>query len=961
MTPERWQQIRAVFEQAEGLDEAERRPFLDRRCAADTELRREVESLLQAASQASDCFMARPAVDLLPRALAGEAQPSRVGRRIGVYKIVAEIGHGGMGEVYRAARVDGQFDQEVAIKLVRVGMSSSFVVQRFVQERQILASLNHPCIARLLDGGSTDDGVPYLAMELIDGERVDAYCESRKLSVSERLQLFVEICEAVQYAHQRLIVHRDIKPTNILVTNEGVPKLLDFGIAKILDPDPREETTLASPMTPEYASPEQIHGEPITTATDVYSLGVVLYKLLTGRSPYGSRPRTPIEVSRAIADTHPQRPSSIVMSADPPSEKSQPSDPACSVTSSREPTRPRLRRRLSGDIDNILLKALRKEPELRYGSVQQFADDISRHLNGLPVHAAKGSWSYLARKFVARHRAALVATAAVMLALTAGILATERQARIAGRERARAQKRFDDVRRFSDSLIFDVHDALQAIPGTTSARSLLLDRAVQYLDSVSRDAEGDAELQRELALGYQRLATVQGDGSSSNVGAISASELSTRKSMALFEAVAKANPDNVADQLNLATAHRQKGFSDVYYPDGQPEIEAAIRITDRLMRTESANTGVLMERALEFQGLALSCGISGDRSRSIEAFRQAMSLLDAVASRDPGNRNLVVRRAKLSVQFGAELTYAGALDKAREETEAGVLALQKLVDQGAPPDIVRNLAQSRSYVGRIDLLSNNTASAGRNLARARALVAPLAKADSGNVMLTMDLLTTGFQQGRLLVLQGRYQEAETQLQRAIDNIHKLGSDEDTGPGDGVMFAWLGQAQSGERKFAAAIESYKKAAKAIEDEVQYDDGKTGLITVYALIGDTLASLNRPEEAEAAFATAQAKSRAIVPGRSDVAAIYSLAAVRGGMAGLWMAMSDKAQSPPDRERLRGQSCKAFEESLASRTQFGVAFRFNPNEFPAGDPIREPQLRRACGVSTTPSRLFGSGRPE
>jgi serine/threonine protein kinase len=311
MNPERWRQIREVFDHAVALPTSERTEYLNSACASDSDLRHEVESLLLSNSQAKVGFLNTPAVDLA-KALPPPA-PSRVGRRIGAYHILEEIGQGGMGEVYRAGRADGQYEKEVAIKLVRGGYDSAAVLDRFRHERQILASLDHPNIARLLDGGTTEDSLPYLVMELIEGTRIDEYCHTHDLNVNQRLQLFLQVCSAVQYAHQRLVIHRDIKPGNILVTEEGVPKLLDFGIAKILDPSAGVEATIAGPLTPEYASPEQILGEPITTATDVYSLGVVLYQLLAGRSPYPPMTKTAHEFARAICEFEPERPSVAVM------------------------------------------------------------------------------------------------------------------------------------------------------------------------------------------------------------------------------------------------------------------------------------------------------------------------------------------------------------------------------------------------------------------------------------------------------------------------------------------------------------------------------------------------------------------------------------------------------------------------------------------------------------------------
>jgi serine/threonine protein kinase len=312
MKPERWKQVREILDQTIALPATERSSYLDKACAGDSELRAEVESLLSSHERAGTVFLKNPAIDLKSTLSDMDRRAERSGRRIGVYQIMEEIGHGGMGEVYRAIRADGQYDKQVAIKLVRVGLDSPTLLGRFRHERQILASLDHPNIARLHDGGTTEDGIPYLVMELIVGTPIDQYCEEHALDIEERLLLFNQVCSAVQYAHQRLVIHRDIKPGNILVTADGVPKLLDFGIAKILDPSAGAETTLVRPMTPEYASPEQIRGETITTAADVYSLGVVLYRLLTGISPYPQSTRTPLEFARVICEVEPARPSTAV-------------------------------------------------------------------------------------------------------------------------------------------------------------------------------------------------------------------------------------------------------------------------------------------------------------------------------------------------------------------------------------------------------------------------------------------------------------------------------------------------------------------------------------------------------------------------------------------------------------------------------------------------------------------------
>jgi len=951
MTPERWKQIRAVFEEAQSLASTQRFRFLDHACADDLELRGEVESLLEVDSRAGSDFMGVPAVDLMQPESNGAAAGSWVGRRLGPYQIVAEIGHGGMGEVYSASRIDGQFDQQVAVKLVRVGMGSAFMVDRFLHERQILATLNHSNIARLLDGGATEDGVPYLVMELVDGDRIDAYCQANSLSITERLRVFLQVCAAVEYAHQRLVIHRDIKPSNILVTNDGSTKLLDFGIAKIFDPSGDSDTTVARPMTPEYASPEQIRGEPITTATDVYSLGVVLYQLLTGRSPYRVS-KVPGQWSHAITNTDPQRPSSAVVSPMPAADGLSPAAVRAEpLLSNREPTPARLRRRLSGDLDNILLMALRKEPERRYRSVQQFADDITRHLEGLPVTASKGSWSYAAGKFVSRHRAAVAGTALVILALLAGMVATERQARIAQIERAKAQKRFDDVRQFSNSLIFDIHDALQDIPGTTPARNLLLDRAVQYLDRVAKDADGDSDLQRELAWAYQRLATVQGDATVSNMGQVSAAELSSQKALALFDAVAKANPKNTVDQLNVAMIHRQKGYSDLYYPAGRPEIEKALAVTDRLMRTDGGNSKVRIERAIELQVLGDSLNIWGERQQSAAMFRQSLDLVQAVAQQDPGYSKIRERLAKTHVKLGYQLALTAVLNEGQKEIETGIDEYTNLLEQGGRPDMIRDQAQSRYRLAFVQALRGDFDAADANFRLVRVAEALLAKADAQNMMLQMDLMSTEFEPLRLLILKARFREAEPALAKLIAAYEALNAEENSGPGNEVLYQWLGEAQFGQGKHEQALKSFKKSLEILADNGGNDDAICGIMTAYVRIGDILATLARTADAETAYRSALSKSNADVAIKyADLPVLLVLAAAHAGLGNLKFASASVVKNPAEQDTLRRDGCDEYAEARNFNKHIPVPFAFSPVNFPAPR-VNIAAQRQACANNSSP----------
>ena len=448
-----------------------------------------------------------------------EDQPAAPERRIGPYRLLRELGHGGMGTVYLAARADEQFQKRVALKVIRSGADSAEVVRHFKRERQILAGLDHPNIAKLLDGGTTEDGLPYFVMEYIEGEPLLGYCDSRTLPVSDRLKLFQAICSAVQYAHRNLVVHRDIKPANILVDDGGSPKLLDFGIAKLLNPElaGAGATATAMVMTPEYASPEQARGDRITTATDVYSLGVVVYELLTGHRPYRLTSRQPIDVLKAVSEQEPESPSRAVERTE---ERTAPQggEPIQitpkSVARTREGTPERLKRRLRGDLDNILMLALRKEPQRRYASVEAFSDDVRRYLEGLPVKARKPTVGYRAGKFLKRHAMGATALSAIVVLLVGFAMAMGAQsARIAHErdtaetERATAQKERETAQRVSGFLVdlFKVSDPGEARGNTITAREVLDKGAGKIASELKDQPEVRAALMHTMGTVYLNL------------------------------------------------------------------------------------------------------------------------------------------------------------------------------------------------------------------------------------------------------------------------------------------------------------------------------------------------------------------------------------------------------------------------------------------------------------------------
>ena len=502
METERWHRIEDVFHSALNCELGRRSAFLDEACAGDSSLRNEVESLL--ASYERGRFTETPAFAEGMKLLEESETCSLAGRKIGPYKVIRKIGQGGMGAVFLASRADQVYEKEVAIKLIKPGEDNEDVIRRFRSERQILANLDHANITKLLDGGTTEDGQPYFVMEYIQGDPIDQYCDEHKLNITERLKLFTSVCAAVHYAHQHLVIHRDIKSGNILITPEGVPRLLDFGIAKLLTTRPSAldaTVTIARRMTPESASPEQIRGEAITTASDVYSLGVLLYKFLTGHTPYRLTSRSTDELENAICTQIPEKPSVAIgrVEESPTGVVVTPQ----SVNETREGSADKLRRRLHGDLDNIVLMALRKEPQRRYASVLQFSEDIRNHMEGHPVIARRDTPSYRAAKFVGRHKAGVAATALLILSLSAGVATTLWQARVAVSEGKRARLESAKAQRINAFL----QDMLSfSSPGylSTNPRKDPDAKVSEVVDAAARRAESELADQPEVLAEMQR-------------------------------------------------------------------------------------------------------------------------------------------------------------------------------------------------------------------------------------------------------------------------------------------------------------------------------------------------------------------------------------------------------------------------------------------------------------------------
>jgi serine/threonine protein kinase len=497
-----WERIKSVFAQAIELDPAARLEFVQKECGDDDELCRAVISWLSSYDEADDFIETPP-----PGISEVRTNYSTTGRQIGNYRIVDEIGRGGMGAVFLAERSDGEFRQRVAIKVIRHAIAERELIDRFKRERQILASLNHPNIARLLDGGISADGLPFLAMEFVEGKRITEHIASKKMGLNAALRTFLKVCSAVGYAHRNLVVHRDLKPGNIIVTADGEPKLLDFGLAKLVGEDLRETgdrtQTAFRAFTPAYASPEQLRGDTITTASDVYSLGAVLYEILTGRQPVEMEGKNLDEIIRAISASEIQLPSYM---------------PAAGLN----------RQQIKGDLDNVVLKALRVEPDRRYRSVEAFAGDIERCLSGLPVTARRDTFYYRTSKFVLRHRAAVAAAVLIFLTMVAGVTLTIR-------EKRKADRRFNDVRQLANSLMFEVDGEIQK--GPTKGRAMIVKRALEYLDSLALEAGNEHDLQLELAAGYLKVGDTQGKPYRPNLGDTAGAEESYKKAQLLLRSL----------------------------------------------------------------------------------------------------------------------------------------------------------------------------------------------------------------------------------------------------------------------------------------------------------------------------------------------------------------------------------------------------------------------------------------
>jgi tetratricopeptide (TPR) repeat protein len=746
-----------------------------------------------------------------------------------------------MGIVYLAKREDSSFAPMVALKVIKRGMDTEEIVRRFETERKVLSGLNHPNIAKLIDGGTTEEGLPFFALEYVEGVPLDRYCDDQRLPTRERLVLFQKVCAAVHYAHQNLIVHRDLKPGNILVSAQGEPKLLDFGIAKLLNPSLFEISEVTGPgmrlMTPEYASPEQVRGDPITTASDVYSLGVILYELVTGRRPYRFKTRLQHEIMRIVCEEEPARPSTAVAIAvspeAPASELAQPSDVAGAGPTSqqlaerRDVDAGRLSKRLRGDIDDIVLKSLDKSPLRRYHSAEQLSEDLKRHLEGQPVVARPPSVAYRFEKFVRRNRTAVAAACAVFLALALGVTGTTVQWRNAvaaervaieqrdeataqrlraeaataeaDSQRQRAQTAWNEVWTLSTRFIDQFHQSVIKLPGSIPARELLVTTASEYMDKLLANSGEDLDKQLTVAAIYERMGQIQADMRGGSKGDVAQGLLHQRKSLEIRQRVLATKPDDRVALLGTGSSLLRVG--DLLQLSGKGDeavasYEAALPILKKLDDGTKEAVPALMRVAAIESKLGDAARRNQDFAAAEARYTAAQEIRTKVAALDPGpgsKRNLSVGLLDLATLLSEQDRHAEAL----ERIDAAIAVRRELLE--AEPQQARtqrDVAVALRQKSITLLEAERPADAEAPIREARALMSSLVEQErsSPDARNIYTLALCDLQLGEALTAAERHAEAASAFAAAASLLEPLSqeSKEASDYRTSLADAWLGQ-------------------------------------------------------------------------------------------------------------------------------------------------------------------------
>jgi len=859
---ENWPKVKEIFSAALELKPDERVSFLNTACAADENLRSEVLGLLSAHDSSGD-FIQHPAVvDVGFLVSDTNHSAAAAGQHIGTYEIIRELGRGGMGAVYLASRADEAFDKQVALKLIKRGMDSDAIIKRFVMERQILANLDHPNIARMIDGGTTEDGLPYFVLEYIEGTTITRYCDEHKLNTLERLKLFLQVCAAVQFAHQNLIVHRDLKPSNIIVTKDGTPKLLDFGIAKLLSVDSAlvETETIGRLFTPEYASPEQLRGLPITTTSDVYALGVVLYELLSGHRPFSLASRSAEEIARMITTAEPLKPSVVITRHEsmPHTHDGHHSLTPEGISRTREGNVDKLRRRLVGDLDNILLKALRKEPERRYASVQDLSADLQRHLTGLPVLAREDTFAYRAGKFIQRNKASVAAAAVVAITLISATVVTTWQATVAKRERAKAERHFKEVRNLTNSFLFDFHDSIADLNGATQAREMVVKKAQEYLSTLAQEAGDDRELLWELSTAYLKLGDVQGRPGFSRTGDTAGALKSYEQSLDIRRRLVTLEPNNTEYQLGLAVTLSR--FGPINQVLGNPSLSAermreSMEIADRLLpKSHDLTTFQAAFRAPAFLGDALS--ELGNYDEALAMYQKSLSIADRMKNESLPPKEVTLRFVVALERLGFVYGIKGQWQKAVDADQDMLTRTEELLAMDPTSlDYQRDKATALDHVGDSFRGVKNYPKALEYGQRGLAMYEDILRKDPQNARTKKDVGDCSHHVSETLLASGDYRGASSLLERTIGIRRELAAQDKTNveyPDDLANSLMLsGESLEASGNLTKALEAYQEA-RAISEPIvaahpRRIDYRRDLARLYTDIGGAFVAMSHQDEA------------------------------------------------------------------------------------------------------------------
>jgi eukaryotic-like serine/threonine-protein kinase len=732
LSRELWLQVEPLFAVAIEMDESARAAWLAGLDTTHPEAAPVVRRMLDTHGRAEHSRELETVPKLAPSP--GWSSAYVPGARIGPFELIRPLGRGGMGEVWLARQADGRIERVVALKLPTLNQQVEVLAERFRRERDFLAKLEHPNIARLYDAGVTPDGQPWLAMEFVEGLSLIEHAALHALSIAQRLALFRQVLAAVAHAHRHLVVHRDLKPANILIDASGQVKLLDFGIAKLIDvgPEPADERDLTRlggrVMTLRYAAPEQVAAGTITTATDIYSLGVILHELVTGQAPYRAVREGKALTESALLGEDPALPSSVAPKG--------------------------IARLVSGDLDAIILKAMRRDPIERYASVEVFDKDVLAHLEKRPVAARAGTWRYLAGRFAARHKLPLALASAVLVTLFAGLVMVDQQRRVAVAQKARAERHFASVRKLANSFMFDVHDAIESLPGSLKAREMLVNTALQYLDSLAAEAGNDPALALELAVAYRKIGMIEGESRGANTGHLSTSLANFGKAKRLFVVLDAVKPNDIEvlrehRDLSFVLARACIAIGDARW---QGEIADTVKLAARVVALPGATSRDRAREATMMAEQAHLTTIKLGPSPELEALMaKALANLEALAREAPGETvvrvNLSYTYLRAGAMFGLGNRTPERVRKATEYDRKALAAIRTVL-ASKPDDANAQRVELSALLELVRVLSyaGEHGEADRTMSEVLALGAKRVARDPKNIEVftdTLELLNLG--------------------------------------------------------------------------------------------------------------------------------------------------------------------------------------------------------------------------